>query len=974
MPRLVVRERLLADLRQRHQRKVIALESPAGYGRSVLLGQALVECPERSTDRDVFYRCGPDDARPGQLAKGLLEACGGRSGTDADQLESADQAAGLVAGALESLAVSGTQVALVIDNVEHSGAAGATLLPALLHRLSDHCHLVLSGRRLPRMGLAREVAAGTGLLVDVTDLAFRPDELSELGESHAELTLTDVELASWPALASLVLQGRPDLVSGYLVESVLHDADPVVARALAAVAAVGGCETELLTPVVGAVTDLGQPSEDGNRLLARAATLDGVLTELGLFPLVQTREGCWPHPVWADATRSLLTTAERHQATVAKARGQVAVGAISDAGRLALRTRNAEAMTVAVRSALASLPPNASVADLKSWAESELLPPGSPEHDWLVGVVDLQLGGAAGTGSKWLEQSRQAFELAKDEEGETGVLLHLGAVARSRGDRAELGRLLERAGVLAEQGNPVAQGLVALGQAIAAQLVGDPEAAIRALDRVPPGSLVGEWGAQLLMIRGTNLLLAGQSQAAMASLVAATGEGSDSSRAIAHDLLATARWYADDPIGAMADEESAETLALRAGTPSFIQLVRAAKACLLAAAGRSAGAREVLEQIHQAAPGAASDEATALARLAEVLLLVDGGDLDGARGLLEETSTVERAVRSSVWKVALETALLPTDLVAPTDATRQVVALNRAVAAGRAAARHLGGGSPASQQHRPYLPWRWCTPSRPSIVVSLNGAGLVERDFRPVDHPAWGRARVRELCLHLALVEDRTRTAVAAALWPDRGDRSAGLNLRVTLTHLLDVLDPERVAAKGSDLIVDSGGSLRFSRDRGLHIDLWDIERHAKAILATPAHERPSLLAHARRLIEIVPGPLLGGVAVGEWFDPYRRTLDDLVVTASLHAGFHALGAADHGLAQALGRRALEADSWSERAHALVIEARLDGGDVDGARRALLHALSVLQDLDVAPGHAIVELGYRAGLNHQSISSGRREV
>jgi DNA-binding SARP family transcriptional activator len=256
--------------------------------------------------------------------------------------------------------------------------------------------------------------------------------------------------------------------------------------------------------------------------------------------------------------------------------------------------------------------------------------------------------------------------------------------------------------------------------------------------------------------------------------------------------------------------------------------------------------------------------------------------------------------------------------------------------------------------------------------VILNGAGRVERDFRPVDHPAWGRARVRELCLHLALVDDRTRAGVAAALWPDRDDRSAGLNLRVTLAHLLDVLDPERITAKGSELTVESGGSLRFARNTGLHVDLWEIERHAKAIVAAPGHERPWLLAHARRLITLDPGPPLGGVAIGEWFEPHRRRLDDLSVAASLRAGAHALGAADYELAQGLGLRTLKVDPWSERGHALVIEARLEGGDLDGARRALIHAVEMLHDLGVEPGPSLIELGYRVGVNHQLISTGRR--
>jgi DNA-binding SARP family transcriptional activator len=190
--------------------------------------------------------------------------------------------------------------------------------------------------------------------------------------------------------------------------------------------------------------------------------------------------------------------------------------------------------------------------------------------------------------------------------------------------------------------------------------------------------------------------------------------------------------------------------------------------------------------------------------------------------------------------------------------------------------------------------------------------------------------------------------------------------LRVTLAHLLDVLDPDRVRTRGSDLIIDNDGSLTFNRDNGLHIDLWSMRHHAEAILATPDHERPSLLANARRLVALDPGPLLGGIAVGDWLDPHRRRLDDLVINAALRGGAHALVAADHGLAHSLGQRALTIDPWSERAHRLVIEALLGEGDVDGARRALHHAIAVLNDLGVAASPATIELSYRAGLGDPS--------
>jgi LuxR family maltose regulon positive regulatory protein len=967
---LVTRERLLTTLRQRHRLDLIALESPAGFGRSVLLGQAVADGPSRPSDRDILYRCGPDDAELGHLAGALVTSCGEDGPAVADHCHDAEQAARDIAAALGRAGPSESHVALLVDNVERSGQAGALLWPMVLTRLPENRHLVLSGRHLPEVGLARLIAAGAGALLDTDDLAFQADELTELAGSEldADWPLVDIELASWPALASLVLQGRPGLVTSYLREAVLRETDPQVVRALAAVASVGGCGTELVEVVLASVA---QPEADG----AVARSLDDIADEVGRLPLIEARgKGCWPHPAWSVATTNELSPSERSRVVVAHTRGMVAAGTVSEAGHLTLRSRNADALAVVVRAALATQPPNASLADLSAWASSDLLPVESLERGWLAAVVNLQLGDVSGVARLQLEQARLAFESAGDVEAEMSVLLHLGTIARARSDLVELGRLLGRGEVLAARGNTTALGLVALGRAVTAQMSGRPEEAIRALDQIPPGSLVGEWAAQALMVRGTNLLLAGRHPAAVAALDAATGEGSDASRAVAHDLLAAARWYAGDTIGALHDSELAEALARKASTPTFVQLVRASRACLLAATSQRERAARLLDQLHHGTSGAASDEADALARLAEVLLLADDGDLDGARSLLESIEVAARTMRSSVWKTALDTALLAPLPPDTATAVEHDVALGRAARAGLSAADHLNGGAPAGERHRPYLPAKWCGPGSGSVSIVLNGTGRIERDFRPVNHPAWRRVRVRELCLHLALVEDRDRVSVAAALWPDRQDRAAGQNLRVTLAHLLDVLDPNRPKSGGSDLILDRDGSLRFNRGARLHIDLWDIQHHADVVMATPDHERLSLLSHARRLVVHEPGPVLGGSAVGEWLDPYRRRLDDLVVNASLRAGGHALGAADYQLAQDLGHRALAIDPWSERAHRLVVEARLGGGDHDGARRALLHAVTVLDDLGVAPGQATIELAHRAGLDHHSLVSGGRDL
>lgn len=960
-----MRDRLLADLAKRHRLDLIALEAPAGYGRSVLLRQAVARGPACAEDRDLLYVCGPDDAEPGRLASALLSSLAGGSPVDAAAVAETAEGARAVA---DSLVRAVGHTALIIDDVERSGAAGASLCGALVDRLPERAHLVLSGRRLPRLGVARRIAAGTGLSIGRDELALRPDEVAQLAEAAAMAVPADLELMSWPAAAGLVVvQGRPDLVADYVIETVLEEASPKVARSLAAVAAVEGCPAPWLFDVLAVVG--GSDERDDLGPAGLSGGFEDPIRDLGRMPLVDTADGgCWPHPLWAEVTSGMLTRDERSRVVLVKTRALVDVGALNDAGRLAMRTRHEVALVVVVRAALASQPPAASLADLQAWLESGLLPADSAESRWLAGVVGVLLGDGSDTSRTLLEQARRAFESLADSDGEVGVLLGLGLVARARGDLAAIGPLLQRAQVLAEGGNLASQGLVALGNAVAAQLKGEPQAAIAALDRVPPGAFVGDWAAQALMVRGTNLLLAGHVRRSIEALATATGVGSAASRAVAHDLLATARWNAGDQIGALGDAGTAEALDAANGAPAHLDVVRMAKACLLAAAGQRTAAAAAVERIRRSTPVSTSTEAGALASMAEVLIAADRGDLDLARSLLRATPASDRSVRSTVWRAALETALLPDRRSAWAAWAGGDLARRRAVAAGEAAAVYLGGGPAGGDEHRPFLPARWCAGVSPTVWIKLSGGARVERDFEPVDHPAWGRARVRELCLHLALVEDRSRDAIAAALWPDRSEKAASQNLRVTLTHLLDVIDPERKPAGGSAFIFDGEGRLAFSHDAGLRIDLWELEGHATATLATPSHQGSTILAHARRLLEVRGGPLLGGAITGEWLEPHRRRLDDLVVTAALRGGAQALASGDHGLAEGLGTLALEVDPWSERAQLLVAEGRLAAGDLEGARRILVHTFDMLDDLGATPVPATTVLARRVGLSRHVIA------
>ena len=78
------------------------------------------------------------------------------------------------------------------------------------------------------------------------------------------------------------------------------------------------------------------------------------------------------------------------------------------------------------------------------------------------------------------------------------------------------------------------------------------------------------------------------------------------------------------------------------------------------------------------------------------------------------------------------------------------------------------------------------------LTVALLGPTQLFRDAEQIDDPHWRRRRVHELLAFVAHHGTTTRDKVLGALWPELSDDSARRNLRVTLTYLQSVLEPER--------------------------------------------------------------------------------------------------------------------------------------------------------------------------------------
>ena len=641
---------------------------------------------------------------------------------------------------------------------------------------------------------------------------------------------------------------------------------------------------------------------------------------------------------------------------------------LEEVGRLAVVAGLPDVMETAVRLALRTEPPRVSAGVLRTWRDADLLPPGDPHRDWLDAACAAAAGEPLAEVLDRYEAVRSRFEAAADVHAEIAVGMGAAVLARRTDDFGALIRLVARAQQLVAAGRDEAIPPAVLGDALGHQLNGDPAAAIAALDRFPADWLEGDWAAQVLMIRGTNLLLLDRTDDAIDALTAATGHGSTWTYAVALELLGTAHWNAGDRVSAIDDLRRSEALARAIGAVQTTALAGSHLAVLEAADGRpeaTATARRA------ASPGGvpSEDEAGRLLAAAAVLRLAGAGDVTGAARAAAELETPTRAVRSAHWTAALRSALVPDADAELAPLAEAHPSLRHALVAGAAGREHLASGAPAPAAARRMLPGHWCEPEPPTVEVRLLGAPTVLHDGRDIGHPDWERTRVRELCLHLALVTTMARDQVAARLWPDLARDAANRNLRVTLTYLLNVLDPGRAKGATSALLDDAAGTLSLSSSPRLRIDVRDTTVWAEQIRTGAASgDASAVVRAARRLVHVPGGDLLGGVAASEWIERADEDRAERVLRAGLAGGPVLLRAGHPDLAEAIAQRGLVEDPWAERLHQVIIRSRLARDDLDGARRSLRRALKALDDLGVRPEPATIELARLVGID----ADGRR--
>ncbi|HSR19686.1 MAG TPA: LuxR C-terminal-related transcriptional regulator [Anaerolineales bacterium] len=221
--KLVMRPRLVGQLHDGEDRKLILLSAPAGYGKSTLVSEwarhegksvAWLSLDENDNNLKRFlgYFVAAIQKIDGGVGEELLQTL---EATDSPPIEP------LFTTLINELSVSKHQFYLVLDDyhlITSQAIHGA--MEFLLAHLPHNAHLIVSGRVDPPFSLARLRARGEMVEVRAHDLRFTESEVVAYLNDELELRLSAEQTTTLLArtegwitglqLAALSLRGRPD--------------------------------------------------------------------------------------------------------------------------------------------------------------------------------------------------------------------------------------------------------------------------------------------------------------------------------------------------------------------------------------------------------------------------------------------------------------------------------------------------------------------------------------------------------------------------------------------------------------------------------------------------------------------------------------------------------------------------------------------------------------------------------------------
>ena len=999
MRELLVRGRLLAVMRGRWERRVTVLVAGSGFGKTSLLTQAVAENAIDPLGVDCWVSCDADDRLASVLGEALCASIGTERCADTDP----DVIADAVAAAVAQRAPLPVSVILDDVHVIATGSMGARLLGRLIEILPANGHLVMASRGSLPAGVARLVALGDAVLLQENDLSFSDEELG----AFAALRGVDVEIldgsGGWPTLAELAVSAGHPLAREFLWDEVLTSLSDTQRRDLAVLVAIGGGDDETLAAALSPLA---------------AGTLRQLVADL---PLVSVAEDgrCTPHALWGPALEDQLDVdarrcAQRQAGTFLARRG--------DARRAFPLLAAAEAwpdVRDLIRRTCVHHHTQVSLDVLESWKQHlSAARDDEPEVALLVGVALVEGQSDAVRARPALEQAAVGFAARGDLDGELACCTQLAQVGYWTADAELIRTSLRRAMEIQEAKNPAGP-FTAYSRAVLADFEGDSHRALHELRIARAASVSEPWTATVDWLEAESLIHLGEPERAVPFAEAGCARAPGMFRGVVEDTRLLALWLSGRVDEVLAERNVATEHQEASGGVQQRQAALAHAARFAAYVGDIDAARRSLRECDALGepgfPGVAFRMETARAAYA-----VAAGDEQQASAIL----AAHIGVHGLGGFNSNQRRALPLFYVLVPDCRPywEAADLGPCFAIARSLARRVVAareGDPANPLEDPlpdpgivrsFLPLPWAT-LLAVAASSSDGAALLDAlgpDSRPFvaalatssyrsiaasarrllaaipAEPAqrlridvlgplelcWDgqlanpreirRERVRQLLGYLVHHRKATRQAIIAALWPDLDDQAAQNNLRVTLSYLVRILEPDHLDGEACFFVRQDQDSLRLNGEPHLSVDAWDFERHLDEAALAERHGTPSLALDALlRAVGLWRGPYLQD-AGADWSELETERLRLRYLDATTRAGELLLATGDSVQPGRLAQEVLRLEPWSERAYRLLAATHLARGDRPAAQHTLARCTAMLMDLGVDPEPETAMLDRRA--------------
>jgi len=987
----------MSVLAERFQRRLTVVRGGAGFGKTTLLLQALEANDEgRQGGIDCWLGLSRRDARASELGSALRAAVGARGAGDVVDA---------VGNAIWRR--SPREIALVLDDVHHvePGGEAAAILSRLLDELPANGHLVLAGRRPAPVPLVRLLALGEAIEIDDDQLAFTREEEEAFLALRGVTASPDAPRVGWPALAELTATVGAGRVAEYLWEEILQGLSPERRTALARLASLDWIDADRIAAFTGRATAVDELVAD---LPLTSAEQSGAVRLHALWePVLRAIEPAWTP---ADLRRALDHLAGR--------------GHYREAVELCLHNgREAELLPLLerlVRNDWQSMAPEALETVIATLPRAIV---STPVGELLKGLLALHSDPLRA--APFIHSAQRSLRDTGDTQWRQVTLSILAYLAFFQVDRDRLHAIAregEELGTTEAKGGSVfvdatialvecrpraalalvdearrlgAASVLGAADAVVAGMAfldaGEPERAIAEIQAAIPTAttfmLPALWGVHWDATWFSGEIGPAELAAMDGGLPQAAG-GHAHNQAVALSILGFQNACLGRTAVARRHLDAAAPLVARGLGDRAMLAYATGRMALAACEGDEATARSTIEEAfaRHDPETLAHRHALRASALASIL----------SPGTRERVACWRQ--RGPYWSRALDVAaallafrehgnrdpaaLLPWEtprrfsvaLVPPMVLELAVAAASRGNAAARAVAEDLAvdhrgvlrrlahdRGTEVTAEARALLR---AVPERPDGNPELRVLGSLEllRNGAVVDDPALRRERVRTLLQYLVAHGEGRRDDLAATIWPELSRAAAANNLRVTLVHLRNLLEPDRDAGAPSFFLRQSGDlvSLRLGDGLGLDADRFEaavVEAETAARLGDPA----GALARFDDAVALFRGDYLADAPDPTWGHERRERLRACLVTALRRAAELRLGRNE--LDRAVGdlTRALEIDPLDEsvlRAYALARERR-DGHAM--ARGALARCLEKLAAVR-APDAETRRLAARFGL------------